>query len=187
MSSLRRAVRALGPALLVFAAAWALVASCLGRSRGRAVVVEVRDDGGEPLAEVPVHAAGRLLGATDAQGRLRSVLTPEGQVVARCPEAYRPVPPRDATEARSGTLTFVCRPRLRTIAVVVRAPAARGLTLRADEQSLGRLDEQGLLHAIVRRAPGTQLSLLLAGRGAEPVARQTLAVEDRDRVVLFEP
>ncbi len=188
MSSLKRGLRTLGPALLVFGAAWALVALCLdSRSAERALLLQVDDDGGEPLAEVPLYASGRLIGATDAHGRLRRVLAPRADVVARCPEAYRPSPPQTVKDAAHATLTFVCRPRLRTIAVVVHAPAARGLPLRADEQSLGRVDEQGLLHAVVRRAPGTKLSLLLAERGALPVARRELRVEDRDQVVLFEP
>lgn len=186
MSSLKRGLRMLGPALLVFAAAWALVASCLGGSADRELWVQVSDDGGEPLAEVPVHAGGRLLGATDAQGRLRTLGMSAG-VLARCPEAYRPLPPQRAKDAVGATLTFVCRPRLRTIALVVHAPAARGLTLRADDQGLGRVDEHGLLHAVVRRAPGTKVSLSLAERGSPPLAQRELLVEDRDRVVLFEP
>lgn len=185
MSPLRRSWRVLGPALLAFAAAWGLVAMCLGaRARDRALVLEVREDNGEPLAEVPIHASGRPLGVTDAQGRLR-VLGKHASVVARCPEAYRPAAAQSTEAASNAKLTFVCRPRLRTIAVVVHAPRARGLTLRADEQSLGRVDEQGFLHAVVRRAPGAQLSLLLGERGAEAVARRTLPVEDRDWVVLF--
>jgi hypothetical protein len=188
MSPLMRSLRVLGPALLACAAAWALVALCLGgvSTRNRALVLEVREDSGEPLAEVPIHASGRPLGVTDAQGRLR-VLGEHARVVARCPEAYRPATAQSTEAASNSKLTFVCLPRLRTIAVVVHAPFARGLTLRADEQSLGRVDEQGLLHAVVRRAPGTQLSLSLAERGAQPVARRTLPVGDRDQVVLFEP
>jgi hypothetical protein len=190
MSPLRRSLRVLGPALLAFAAAWALVALCLGGSsaRNRALVVEVREDSGEPLAEVPIHASGRPLGVTDATGSLRRPLAAPVSVVARCPEAYRQARAQIVSKSSTDSqLTFVCRPRLRTIAVVVHAPFARGLTLRADEQSLGRVDEQGLLHAVVRRAPGTQLSLLLAERGAQPLARRTVPIEDRDQVVLFEP
>jgi hypothetical protein len=154
------------------------------------VVVVVRDDGAEPLAEVTIEAAGRVLGMTDAQGQLQLALPPETTVDARCPEAYRPVAAqRVVAERERGVLTFVCRPRLRTIAVVVSAPAARGLTLRADAQSLGRVDDQGLLHAVLRRAPGSKLSLSLAARSAdreEVFATRTLEVEDRDRVVVFD-
>jgi hypothetical protein len=89
----------------------------------------------------------------------------------------------------------VCRPKLRTIALVVHAPSARGLLVRADQQSLGRIDDQGVLHAVLRKAPGSTLSLAVE-RAVEAHApseaprlasRQALVVEDRDRVVLFDP
>lgn len=187
---MKRGLRVLAPALLSFAAVWALIALCLGGpgNRDGSLDVAVRDDSGEPLAEVPIHASGRPLGVTDTQGRLRRVLAGRVSVVARCPEAYRPAPAQTAASGPTRhQLTFVCHPRLRTIAVVVHAPAARGLVLRAEEQSLGRIDHRGLLHAIVRRPPGSQLHLLLAAGSAEPLARRTVRIEDRDRVVLFEP
>jgi hypothetical protein len=193
MSALKKYGRRLAAALLSFAAAWLLVTLARGAlfssTTSGELVVQVRDDGAEPLAEVAVLAAGPSLGTTDAQGMLRRVLAHGARIQVQCPEAYRALPPQ-MFDAERAVLTFVCRPKLRTIAVVVHAPAAPGLTLRADQQNLGRLDDQGILHAVLRRAPGSTLWLSLEKSVSEPsaaVATRKLIVEDRDRVVLFEP
>jgi hypothetical protein len=180
----------LGTVIAAFAGAWLIVASCVGGSRGplRELTITVRDDGGEPLAEVTVETGGRALGATDAHGSLKLALRAAISVSVRCPEAYRPAPPqRVKADSGPSALSFVCRPRLRTIAIVVSAPEARGLSLRADAQNLGRVDDQGLLHAVLKRAPGSTLSISLSARGGQAFATRTLLVEDRDRIVLFDP
>lgn len=204
MSALKKPLRTLAATLLSFAAAWLLVTLARGAlfssTTSGELVVQVRDDGAEPLAEVTVLAAGPRLGTTDAQGMLRRVLAHGARVQVQCPEAYRSLPAQTFDAGRA-VLTFVCRPKLRTIAVVVHAPAAPGHTLfcspadprasiRADQQSLGRLDDQGILHAVLRRPPGSTLSLSLeasSGESSAAVATRKLVVEDRDRVVLFEP
>lgn len=192
MYAVKLVARVLAPGFAVLAAAWLVVASCAEHEahEPRAVDVTASDDSGEPLAEVTIEVAKRARGTSDARGKLRLALRPEELVRVRCPEAYRPAQAQPASAADGrGALPFVCRPRLRTIAVVVSAPAARGLVLRADAQSLGRVDDRGLLHAVLKRAPGSTLSLSLAARGAEreqPFATRTLQVEDRDRIVLFE-
>jgi len=216
MSALKK-VSALALFVLVAVGAWAR--ACLGAPASPLeLVVYVRDDSGEALAEVPVLLSGRALGVTDGQGRLvRSLaLGPAAQQVqAQCPEAYRTAAPRTldlaglrprggarfdlAVLLARGTARFdgsrrevalLCRPRLRTIALVVHAPSASGLTLRADHKPVGRLDEDGVLHVILRRPPGAKVALTLDPRAPAlpgPAQTSTLFVEDRDRVVLFEP
>jgi hypothetical protein len=192
---MKKTLSLLGPALLVFATAWLLVAMLVGLSAGPPsrpeLVLSVRDDSGGPLAEVPVLAAGRRLGASDAQGSFRYALAPRERlrVEVRCPEAYRPAPPQAFVLPEAAQpLVFICRPRLRTLAVVALAPSARGLMLRAGAQNLGRIDDSGVLHAVLRRAPGSTVLLSLEGRAlAEVSATRTLVVEDRDGIVLFDP
>jgi hypothetical protein len=198
MSALTKNLRVLGPALLVFGAAWLGVAlgldwfaqpSALGE-----LIVQVRDDSGGALAEVAVLTDDALLGVSDAQGKLRVARKMRGvlHVEVRCPEAYRAAAAQrfDPGSSRSGLL-FVCRPKLRTLALVVHAPAAAGQLVRAGAQSLGRVDAQGLLHAVLRRPPGSTLALSLVARaedeGALSASTKTLVVEDRDRIVLFDP
>jgi hypothetical protein len=197
MPAMMQSLRVLGPALLVFALTWlvvALAARELTRdTRPTELAVQVRDDGGDPLAEVSVTFADRALGTTDAQGALRvSLVEParSGPIRALCPEAYRSASAQtlQAANARAAH-TFVCRPKLRTLAVVVQREQARGFTLRADRQNLGRLDDHGILHAVVRRPPGSTLSLTLearAGEASDAAVTRRVLVEDRDRVVLFD-
>jgi hypothetical protein len=195
MSALIKNARMLGPALLVFGAVWLGVTLGLGRcAKPSELVVYVRDDNGGALAEVPVLANDAPLGVSDAQGTLRVARAVRGalRVVVRCPEAYRAATAQrfDPLSSQAG-LFFVCRPKLRTLALVVHAPSAAGLLVRADAQSLGRLDAQGLLHAVLRRPPGSTLALALVARadeeGAPPSATEKLVVEDSDRIVLFDP
>jgi hypothetical protein len=210
MSALKAKLRLVGPALLFFGAAWLIVRAFTrldtlawaGQrpSAAAQLSVQVRDDGGGPLAEVQVRAAGHVLGATDAEGGLRAGLAGNlrnATIEVQCPEAYRAAAAQTlAPSAAQPSLTFVCRPRLRTIALVVHAPSARGLLVRADQQSLGRIDDQGVLHAVLRKAPGSTLWLAVETRAASAhapneasslAARRALVVEDRDRVVLFDP
>jgi hypothetical protein len=86
-------------------------------------------------------------------------------------------------------LSFRCRPALRELVVVVRAPGGEGLWLRADGEPVGRVATDGTLHAIVRRAPGSEVRLLLdTGElpllPANPV--RELRVADRDELVVFD-
>jgi hypothetical protein len=228
MSALRAKLRIFGPAILIFGAAWLIVGSLTRAGSllplwareqtppAAQLHVHVHDDGGGPLAEVQVRTAGRVLGATDAAGsfRARVVVLAGGSarfdqvrvhgaaaVEVQCPEAYRTAAAQTlALAAAELSLSFVCRPKLRTVALVVHAPSARGSVVRADQQSLGRIDDEGVLHAVLRKAPGSTLSLAVETHASEVPAsarapsespiravRQELVVEDRDSVVLFDP
>lgn len=146
------------------------------------------DDRGEPLAEAAFLVDGKPVARSDAHGGARLAahqLRDDSQLGAACPEAYRPAPPvRLASgRARPPRLQFVCRPRLRMLAVVAFAPGAQGAPLRADGQVLGRVAADGTLHAVLRRPPGAALTLTLE---ATPGLIQAVRVRDRDEIVLLD-
>lgn len=164
----------------------------------RLLRVVVRDDRGSALSNVPVEVEGLSATTTAADGSARVSLGLEGAPRARvaviCPAAYRPVEPRHVVRTRalsSSTLelAFVCRPRLRTLAVVVRAIGGEGLVLRADGEALGQVAADGTLHVVLERPPGSELRLLLdtADRAVTPrnPARE-LRVADRDELIVFD-
>jgi hypothetical protein len=152
----------------------------------RELELTVVDDRGEALAEVPVHADTRLLAHSDAAGKLRlpaDRLPPNAKLVATCPEAYRPAEALSLAQPRSPSLQFVCRPRLRTLAVVAYAPTAVGALLRADAQALGRVAPDGTLHAVLRRPPGASFQLSLE---SHPALTRRVQVRDRDEIVVLD-
>jgi hypothetical protein len=179
----------------------ALLVGPLGCARSEPVAalsVVVVDDRGEALAEVALvllargtarvgQRDGALLARSDARGRAslqHAQLSQGTSLSVRCPEAYRPAAPVPlAAGALPRTLQFVCRPRLRTLALVAYAPGSAGALLRADAQGLGRIAPDGTLHTVLRRAPGTRVALTLE---TEPARTRTIEVHDRDEIILFD-
>jgi len=162
------------------------------------VRVHVRDDRGEPVAGATIEVEGIAAISSAADGRAQVSLgsrgSPRTRVGVSCPAAYRPVEPRHlvrgaSTRSAPLELAFTCRPKLRTLVVVARAPGGEGLVLRADGEPLGQIGADGTLHALLRRAPESDLRLMLdtAGRALLPQhpARE-LRVADRDELVVFD-
>lgn len=183
MPSLTRAM-SWGWLLAVVLALW--LVGC-ARDSERELELLVVDDRGEGLAEVLVRADGDPLARSGADGKLTAVrarLKPGGSLTAECPEAYRPAAPLALSEPLlPRSLQLVCRPRLRTLAVVAYAPHAVGALLRADAQALGRVAPDGTLHAVLRRPPGVTVELRLE---AEAELRRSVAVRDRDEIVVID-
>ena len=172
------------------ALAWlVLLGGPLGCARSEPALLEVVvvDDRGEALAEVPLQRDGALLARSDAHGRARferERLTRGTSLAARCPEAYRPAAPVSlAAGSLPRTVQFVCRPRLRTLALIAYAPGSQGALLRADAQSLGRIAADGTLHTVLRREPGASVTLTLE---SEPAHTRSIEVRDRDEIILFD-
>lgn len=172
-----------GARFLLFA--W--LCACSTASTPGRLRVSVVDDRGEALAEVPIWQGDREWARTDTDGLVLlegRALAAGGALRAQCPPAYRAPTavslPDGAVLPRR--LQFVCRPRLRTLAVVAYAPAAQGAMLRADQQALGRIAADGTLHAVVRRPPGASFTLALEGAAST----QAVAVRDRDEIILFD-
>lgn len=164
----------------------------------RLLRVVVRDDRGQALPDVPVEVEGLSATSTAADGSASISLGPTGapraRVAVNCPAAYRAVEPRHVVRTRalsSSTLelAFVCRPRLRTLAVVVRAVGGEGLVLRADGEALGEVAADGTLHVVLERPPESELRLML-DTGDRPLTPRNpareLRVADRDELVVFD-
>lgn len=158
--------------------------------------VQVSDDQGDALSEVPVSVDEVPAKVTDASGKVSltvsAPLDRRLRIRAKCPEAYRPSEPRPVSTAGAALLElrFQCRPRLRTLAVVVNAPAGAGLIVRADGEPIGKVAGDGTLHAVLKRAPEAELRLTLDTSTA-PLLRpqspvQDVLVPDRDEIVVFD-
>jgi hypothetical protein len=183
---------------LLSVALFLLVAACAPPSLGRALVVLVRDEEGQPLPGLSVEIDGLPATRTDAAGSARISLGGDGPARARiavsCAEGSRESNPRlvarhvDGASARL-ELRFVCRPALRMLAVVVRADGGAGSVLRADGEPIGTVAADGTLHATVWRAPDSELQLMLdtgalAVRPRNPLREHRVA--DRDELFVFD-
>ncbi|MDB4974272.1 MAG: hypothetical protein JWN48_2613 [Myxococcaceae bacterium] len=165
---------------------------------GRSVRVSVADEEGHALAGVPVEIDGLLATRTAADGTagisLAAVGPQRARIGVRCSPATRELPPRIVQRASPGgsarlELSFVCRPRERKLAVVVRAPGGKGLMLRADGEPAGRIEADGTLHALVSRAPDSELRLMIDTGDLSLSPRnptRVVHVGDRDELVIFD-
>lgn len=165
----------------------ACLAACSSAPAAHGVRVSVVDDRGEALAEVPIVLDVRALARSDIHGVAQlgqRALAAGGALRAQCPQAYRAPTPVSLLRgvALPRRLQFVCRPRLRTLAVVAYAPDAQGAMLRADEQPIGRIAADGTLHAVLRRPPGASFTLALESGGL----RRPVSVRDRDEIIVFD-
>lgn len=164
----------------------------------RSIRVHVQDDEGRALAAVSVEIDGLASIKTGPDGFARISLAPDGPPRARigvsCPAGHRELPPRHIPRAVTGgcaklELSFSCRPLQRKLTVVVHAPGAQGLWVRADGEPLGRIEADGTLHAMVSREPETELRLMI-DTGVRPLLPRNptheLRVADRDELVVFE-
>jgi hypothetical protein len=159
--------------------------------------VAVRDDMGAPLSGVPVSLDGVQVATSDTQGQARALVLGSAagrvHVSAECPASYRPAPPRSlplSAEARVLALKIVCSPRERTLAVVVRAPGSEGAVVRADGEPLGRIDSEGVLHALIARPAESTLRLTIDTSEHPRLLPQhpvrEVLVADRDDIVVFD-
>jgi hypothetical protein len=181
-----------------------LVALCMQLScsaatpPGRALLIRASDEAGGPLAGLAVEIDGLPATKTDGEGRARISLAaagpPRARIAVGCPEGHRESSPRHVARLAEGgsarlELTFVCRPALRVLAVVVRAAGGAGSVLRADGEPLGTLAADGTLHATVMRPPDSELQLMLdtgtlAVRPRNPLREHRMA--DRDELLVFD-
>lgn len=158
--------------------------------------VTVLDDTKQALADVSISVNGTAVGKTARDGSSTLHLAPSSaghvRLAVECPEAYR------AASARTLTLTsgqqlklgFECRPKLRTLAVVVNAPHGEGLPVLADGEPIGRVAKDGTLHAVLRRAPEAELRLMLDTATVPLLHPQNpvedLLVPDHDDIIVFD-
>lgn len=170
----------------------------LEEAPSRVLAVSVTDEDGRPLAGRAVEIDGLAATTTARDGVARVALSSAGpprvRVGVSCPAGSRELPPRHVPRLMEGgtarlELSFRCRPSLRELAVVVRAPGGEGLWLRADGEPIGRVAADGTLHAKVVRPPDSEVRLLL-DTGDLPLSPpnpvRELRVADRDELVIFD-
>jgi hypothetical protein len=163
------------------------------------VAVRVESDPGVALAGASVISADKTLGRTDLQGLSHVTLRgPPGARVAlevRCPEGHRQ--PREVISvilrepnAPAPEYAVACPPSLRSLVVSVRAQNGPGVPLRRLGKELARTDEQGAANALLKVAPGEDLTFMLdtseqaALRPKSPTFKITMP--DHDEVTLFD-
>lgn len=164
-------------------------------------MILARGGGQRPLAGVTVASDNRVLGTSDAQGRVQLTLTgAEGtstELTVRCPEQYvspeRPIvvglrqmskgspTPRFETE---------CMPMSHTVVVGIRAESAPHVPVLHLHEVVGETDEHGFAHVLLEVAPNVTVSLELDTANHAMLRPQsptlTFLANDRDEMVLLE-
>lgn len=157
----------------------------------------VMDDMKRRIANVPIDVDGALVATSDAQGEARATVhasqSGRVQVSVRCPEGYESPASRSlplASDHHAFQLDLVCVPLQRRLAVVVRAPLAEGAWVRVDGQALGRIAEDGTLHAEIKRPPDTPIRLSIDTTQLPRLVPQhpvrELRVTNRDEIIVFD-
>ena len=157
----------------------------------------VQDDTGTALSGVPISIDGAQVTLSDRQGRARALVHGSAagrvHVSARCPTTHRPSAPRAVplgAQAKALTLELLCKPSQRTLAVVVRAPGGEGAVVRADGEPVGRIDAEGVLHALLSRPPDSAVRLTIDTSEHPRLLPQhpvrEVQVADRDEIVVFD-
>lgn len=165
---------------------------------GLQVEVAVRDEGGVGVFRAEVQVDSVSVGHTDEQGMAVLQLSAAGgraQVEVACPEGFhvplpRSVPLTRLSHGQRLTLLFACRPKQRTLLLVVRAPQVIGAQVLADGEPLGAVTDDGTFHAVVERAPGSQVRFALDTQASPRLLPQhpvrVIEVGDRDELVVFD-
>jgi hypothetical protein len=173
---------------------------CWNANAARAVRLDivVTDDQGVPLPDAPIEIEGVVSARSGHQGHVSVTLeanAPRARFSAVCPQGYRAPEPRSVPLSPRGRqplleLRFVCRPQLRSLLVVVRAPQAAGMVVRADGESIGSVGAEGTLHAVLEREPGSDVRLMLDTSAAPRLLPQNpireIKVADSDELVVFD-
>jgi hypothetical protein len=165
------------------------------------VTVSIRGDGQQPLADVEIYEQKRLLGKTNASGRVSLKLTGnEGGTVSlrvKCPATFKsPEKPivvglRLMSEGSPAPkFEAECVPLVRTVVVGLRAENGPNLNIIHLNQVVGRTDDQGVAHMKMQVAPGEQVTLTLNTSSAPLLRPQsptvTFTAADRDEMLLLE-
>jgi hypothetical protein len=165
------------------------------------ISVTVYGDARQPLAGVELIEQKKLLGKTDASGRVNLKLKgSEGGTVSlkvKCPATYKspekpivvglrlmsPGSPAPKFEAE-------CVPLVRTVVVGLRAENGPNLSIVRLNQVVGRTDEHGVAHVRLLVAPGEQVALTLNTTNNPFLRPQSPTVSfvaaDRDEMLLLE-
>ncbi len=202
MSGARKVrMRFIPPLLVLFAVVACDVRAVPGTTRAYAFGVSAQSDPGEPLAGIALVRDGKVVATSDSSGLMQlELLGREGVTLrldVKCPAGHQAQEPTLAVALRRYVdgarprLTVACPPLERSLALVVRAPLARGMPLVHRGRTLANLDGDGVAHVLLRGAPGDSFEVTLATE-SEPRMRPTspgahFALGDTDRVTVYEP
>ena len=179
---------------------WSSACASSRASLEATIAVQVADDHGRALGGVAIALDDTPVAVTDASGRASAVvqsrISTRVRLQARCPDDYRPLEARQLAlsqrDQATGTLQlrFTCIPKLRSLAVVVRAPGAEGLALRVDGVPVAKIQPDGTSHLVLKRAADTTLRLSLDTSAAPTLHPQfpvrEVLVGDRDEIIVFD-
>jgi hypothetical protein len=165
------------------------------------ILVSIHGDGRKPLAGVEILDQKRVLGKTDASGRVHLKLQgSEGSTASlsvKCPPTFKspelpivvglrqmsPNSPAPKFEAE-------CIPLVRTVVVGLRAENGADLNIVRLNQVIGRTDANGVAHLLIQASPGEQVTLTLNTSGNPNLRPQsptlTFMAADRNEMVLLE-
>jgi hypothetical protein len=158
-------------------------------------VVRVTSGPERPVAGVTVFQGGQAVGVSGADGVIHLRTTgSEGHTLAlrvACPEAHKsPAQPlsivmrRLGAGARAPEYAAHCAPTMRTQVIVVRTENAVPLPIRHLGHEVGRTDETGVAHVLLRTPPEESIELVLDTadqprlRPQAPTARFEAAAQD---------
>ncbi len=178
-----------------------LWSACTPATNAAAVLelaLSVSDDNREPLPEVPLRVQGEPAGVTDASGRLAVRLQtsePRVSVSAQCPDDYHDAESRSLSRPQHGEVPrlqvhFSCRPRQRSLLLLVRAPQVAGSPVLVDGEIVGAVGEDGTLHSVVKRETGSEVRFAIdtsqfAGLTPQYPTR-AIRVAEQDELVVFD-
>jgi hypothetical protein len=132
--------------------------------------IRVESDPGVAVQAADVLRDGTRIASTDPSGRATVTFRGiEGEVVAlgvACPADYDSPPGvsvrlRRAVDGKAPEYTFHCAPRIRKIAIAVRAASGPNLAVVYLGRRIAYTDALGVAHALVTARPGEQVDLAL--------------------------
>jgi hypothetical protein len=188
---------------LLGCAVFVMQAACAPRppERNYDFLVRITSGPDRPVRGATVLQRGKAVGVSGEDGVIHLRTTgSEGQMLAfrvSCPEGHTsPSEPlsvvlrRLGEQARAPEYAAHCAPTLRTLIVVVRAENAAPLPIRHLGHEVGRTDDDGVAHVLLRAPPDESVELVLDTsdhprlRPQSPTARFDVGPQDALR--LFE-
>lgn len=165
------------------------------------ISIKVESDPGKPMPGASISRANKLLGTTNADGRVNLLIAGvEGEftdVMVTCPEGFQtPLKPLSVKLTRLAEKTKVteyavsCPPAMRRVVVAVRAENGPNLPVMYLDRPVTRTDAGGAASFALEVPPGSQFTVALntiERRDIKPLSPSKLfVVGNQDDVFLFD-
>lgn len=165
------------------------------------VMISVHGGSRQPVAGAEILSQKRVLGTTDASGRVTLKLKgSEGSNASldvKCPATFKsPEQPivvglrQMSSKSPAPQFEAECIPLVRKIVVGLRAENGGNLNVVRLNEVVGRTDEHGVAHLLLSASPGEQVTLTLNTMLSPNLRPQnptlTFVAADRDEMVLLE-